>query len=201
VEKLLDFTVDYFEGIRVFTNVEYIKEKYINSCFEFVEEYEKSDICIVDSNYILKDDSKFKINIDKYDSHANAFISNHHITDYLDLLEKFNPNVCGIGMADIEDVKLSTKGILTEHIIFKITSDDELENIAEFKKNLKGGNFKGSAILFLSVKDYSKLNRYGEVLVKLYGNIDIVLFTPSKKEETEEKYVEIFIFKGVEDNE
>jgi len=196
VGKLLDFTMDYFEGIRVFTNVEYIKEKYSNSGFEFVEECEKSDISIVDSNYILKDDSKFKINIDKYDSHANAFISKHHITDYLDLLEKFNPNVCGIGMADIEDVKLATKGVLTEHIILEITSDDELENIAEFKKNLKGGNFKGSAILFLSVKDYSKLNSYREVIVKLYENIDIVLFTPSKKEETEEKYVELFIFKG-----
>jgi hypothetical protein len=104
-------------------------------------------------------------------------------------------------MADIADVKLATKGILTEHIILEITSDDELENIAEFKKNLKGENFKGSAILFLSIKDYSKLNGYGEVIVKLYGNLDIVLFTPSKKEETEEKYVELFIFKGVEDNE
>lgn len=79
----------------------------------------------MDCNYILEDDSKFKINIDEYDLHANVFISKHHIKAYLNLMEKFNQNVCGIGMADIEDVKLATKGILTEHIMLKIVSDDE----------------------------------------------------------------------------
>jgi len=29
----------------------------------------------------------------------------------------------------------------------------------------------------------------------------MILFTPSKKEETEGKFVELFIFEGVEDNE
>jgi len=68
VGKLLDFTVDYCEGIRVFTNVEYIKEKYNNRYFKFEERCEESDIFIVDINYILRDDSKVNINIDKYDS-------------------------------------------------------------------------------------------------------------------------------------
>ena len=120
---------DDMNGIKIFTNVEWIKEEYSNSYFEFVEQDNESDISIVDLDDICTDNVAIKINIDKYDSNIDAFISKQHIRAYLELLRKFDPEVYAIGMADITDVITATKGVLKEYVTFKLSSDNILENI------------------------------------------------------------------------
>ena len=186
---------DDMNGIKIFTNAEWIKEEYSNSYFEFVEQDNESDISIVDLDDICTDNVAIKINIDKYDSNIDAFISKQHIRAYLELLRKFDPEVYGIGMADITDVIMATKGVLKEYVTFKLSSDNILENIEEFKKRLRGGNLKGSAIIFLSITDLLILDRCVKDIVELYKNLDIVMLLPNKKEEEKkEKYLELFIF-------
>lgn len=192
---MLDFTVDSPMKINVFTNIQWIKEKYKESYFKFLESPEESDICIVDSRYESNNVSGLKINIDKCDDEADAFIPENYIEAYLDLLQKFDPDICSIGMADITDIMGAAKGTLVEYMKIDITSDNELEYISEFNKSLKGGAFKGSAVLFVSEKDYVKLNNYGNVLEELYENIDIVMFAPSGKNKDSGRYAEVFIFK------
>lgn len=186
---------DYMNGIKIFTNVEWIKEEYSNSYFEFVEQDNESDISIVDLEDICMDNIAVKINIDKQDSNIDAFISKRHIRAYLDLLRKFDSEVYGIGMADVTDVIMVTKGVLKEHVTFKLSSDNILGNVEEFKKRLRGGSFKGSAIIFLSMTDLLILDRCVKDIVELYKNLDIVMLLPNKnEEEKKEKYLELFIF-------
>lgn len=192
---MLDFAVDYCFAIKVFTNVEWVKEKYKNSCFEFVGDCKDSDICILDSNYKVNEESKFIINIEKFNDGVDAFISQCYIEAYLNLIEKFDPDVCGIGMADFSDIRAVTKGSLIEYLKLNIVSDDEMKYISDFKNKIKGASFEGSTILFISQTDLLKLHNYSKVIEELYRNMDIVILMPSIKNIEIGKYVELFVFK------
>ena len=195
---MIEFLDDYFDNIKIFTNVEFIKLKYNNDYFEFIDDCNLSDISIVDYNYKIEGNSNVKINIDKYDSNTDAFIDRDFIIAYLDLLKKFDSNVCGISMADITDVITATKGILIEHINFKLNSNIKLEDIERFKKKLKGGNFKGSIILFLCINDYLIMDKIIKEIEELYINTEIVILKPIIEEIKEGNYIEVFVFKGEE---
>lgn len=93
---------EFIDNIRIFTNVDFIKEKYNNDYFEFVEDFDESDIAILDNNYVFKGYSNLKINIEKLDFNVDAFINKNYIIPYLNLLKKFDLNTYNIQMADIQ---------------------------------------------------------------------------------------------------
>lgn len=192
---MLDFSSDSSTEINVFTNVQWIKEKYNGSYFKFLEDPEGCDICIVNSGYELMNAQCLRINIDRYEDGADVLIPECYMEAYLDLLQKFNPDICGIGMADIMDVMNASRGSLVEYMKMDIVSDNEIEHIDEFRKILKGGACSGSAVLFVSQKDYEKLNNFSGALEELYENLEIIMFTPSGKDYKLDNHVEVFVFK------
>lgn len=197
---MLDFQLDESNfKVRCFTSVEWISEKFKHRQLKFVDRYEDSDICIVDSNFEFKENSgcSIKISIDELSNSVNAFISPGYIVSYLDLIEKYESGNYSVGMADFNDIKTVTNGSLIEYIKIKLNNDDETEVIEEFKKNLKPTEFNGGIILFLSVKNLKRLSNFAYILEDIYPNMDKVIMTPTKRVSNADNYVEIFIFKKV----
>lgn len=199
MEELLDFELDESDfKIRCYTNVKWINEKFKNRQLKFVAEFKDSDICIVDRNYeFMEEDSKsnLKINVDELSDRVDAFISQDHIEAYLDMIEKYESEDYGVGMADFNDIKAVTKGSLIEYIKINLNSDDEAENIEKFKKSFKAAEFEVGVILFVSIKNLNRLSNFSNVLEGIYTNMEAVIMTPSKRLSHADNYAEAFVFK------
>jgi len=128
---------------------------------------------------------------------VDAFISQDYIVSYLDLIEKYELEDHGVGMADFNDIKTVTNGSLIEYIKIKLNNDDETEGIEEFKKSFKPAEFNGGVILFVSVKNFKRLSNFADILEDIYPNMDKVIMTPTKRVSHADNYVEVFVFKKV----
>jgi len=194
---LLDFELDESDfKIRCYTNVKWINEKFKHRQLKFVTECKDSDICIVDRNYeFMEEDSKsnLKINVDELSGRVDAFVSQDHIEAYLDMIEKYESEDYGVGMVDFNNIKAVTKGSLIEYI--KINRDDEAEDIEKFKKSFKAAEFEVGVILFVSIKNLSRLFNFSNVLQGIYTNMEAVIMTPVKRRSNEDNYAEVFVFK------
>lgn len=200
---MLNFDLEIDEDIfklKCFTNVDWIKEKFKNKELKFIDEYEKSNICIVDSNFKFKDKTRdiFKINIDELNDNVDTFIGKDYVEAFLDLIEKTKSEYYAVGMADFTDIKMVAKGRLIEYLKLTLNSDDE-ERIEEFRKSLKPSETCGGGILFVTQKNSKVIYNYSEILSKLYSNINIVLIAPCKMLDNIEHYVELFVFDGQTD--
>ncbi|SHF43259.1 hypothetical protein [Caloramator proteoclasticus] len=196
---MLDFELDEEDfKIKCYTNVKLIYEKFKHKQLKFVAECKDSDICIVDRNYeFTEEDSKgkLKINVDELSSSVDAFISQDHIEAYLDMIEKYESDDYGVGMADFYDIKSVTKGSLIEYIKINLNSDDKAEDIEKFKKSFKASEFEVGVILFVSIKDLNRLSNFSNVLQSIYPNMDAVIMTPAQNVNYTDKYAEVFVFK------
>lgn len=196
---MLDFELDESDfKIRCYTNVKWINEKFKHRQLKFVDEYKDGDICIVDRNYkFIDEDSNrnLKINVDELSDRVDAFVSQDHIEAYLDMIEKYESEDYGVGMADFNDIKAVTKGSLIEYIKINLNSDDEAENVEKFKKSFKAEEFEVWVILFVSIKDLNMLSNLSNVLEGIYTNMEAVIMTPAKMVSHENNYAEAFVFK------
>lgn len=196
---MLDFELDESDyKIRCYTNVKWINEKFKHRQLKFVAECKDSDICIVDRNYeFMEEDSKsnLKINVDELSGRVDAFVSQDHIVAYLDMIEKYESEDYGVGMADFNDIKAVTKGNLIQYIKIKLNSDDEAENMEKFKKSFKATEFEVGVILFVSIKHLNRLSNLSNVLEGIYTNMEAVIMTPVKRVSHEDNYAEAFVFK------
>lgn len=189
---------EFIDNIRIFTNVDFIKEKYNNDYFEFVEDFDESDIAIVDNNYVFKGYSNLKINIEKLDLNVDAFINKNYIIPYLNLLKKFDLNTYNIQMADITDVIKVTRGSLDYYIKLELNKDYNTDDLLIKLKDLEYKNINGSAIVFLYSDNYLILDKLVKKFANLYENFDIVVLKSSKIDIKDNEYIEVFIFKGEE---
>lgn len=201
---MLNFDLEIDENVfklKCFTNVDWIKKKFKNKELKFIDEYEKSDICIVDSNFKFKDKTRdiFKINIDELNDNVDTFIGRDYVEGFLDMIEKNESEDYGVGMADFTDIKMVAKGRLIEYLKLTLNNNDEEERIEEFRKSLKSRETCGGGILFVTRKKSKIIYNYYEILSKLYSNINIVLIAPCKMLDNIEHYVELFVFDGQTD--
>lgn len=196
---MFDFELDESDfKIRCYTNVKWINEKFKHRQLKFVAECKDSDICIVDRSYeFMEEDSKsnLKINVDELSNRVDAFVGQDHIEAYLDMIEKYESEDYGVGMADFKDIKAVTKGSLIEYIKIKLNSDDEAENIERFKKSFKAAEFEVGVILFVSSRHLNMLSKLSNVLEGIYTNMEAVIMTPVKMVSHEDNYAEVFVFK------
>lgn len=196
---MLDFQLDECDfKLRCFTNVEWINEKFKHRQLKFVAECKNSDICIVDSNYEFKEEHakcSIKINIDELNSSVHAFISADYIEAYLDMIERYESEDYGAGMADFNDIKEVTKGSLIEYVKINLNSDDEAECIEQFKKSFKPTEFDVGVILFVSIKNLNRLYNLSNILAGIYPNMEAAIMTPVQRVSHTDNYVEVFIFK------
>lgn len=199
MDVLLDFEFgDSTFKLKCFTNVTWLYDKFKHRTLNFIDDYKDSDICIVDNNYQFKEEnyaSNFKINIDELRSSADAFISSDYIECYLDMIEKYESEDYGVGMADFTDIKSVTKGSLIEYVKINLNSNDELESVEEFKKSLQSTEFNVGVILFVSIKNLGRLFNLSENLKVIYPNMTAVIMTPAKMRENMDNYIEVFVFK------
>lgn len=198
MKQLLDFQLDESDfKLRCFTNIEWINEKFKHRQLKFVTELAGCDICIVDRNYDFKEeDSKgnLKINVDELSSSVDAFISQDHIEDYLDMIEKYESEDYGVGMVDFNDIKAITKGSLIEYLKINLNCD-ESKCIEKLKKSFKSVESDLGVILFVSIKDLNRLSNLSKALQSIYPNMDAVIMTPVKKVIYTDNYAEVFVFK------
>lgn len=196
---MLDFELDESDfKIRCYTNVKWINEKFKHRQLKFVDKCKDSDICIVDRNYEFTEEdsnSNLKINVYELSDMVDAFVSQHHIEAYLDMLEKYESEYYGVGMADFNDIKAVTKGSLIEYIKINLNSDDEAKNIEKFKKSFKSEEFEVGVILFVSIKNFNMLSNLSNVLEGIYTNMEAVIMTPGRSVSHEDNYAEVFVFK------
>ncbi|WP_307992309.1 hypothetical protein [uncultured Clostridium sp.] len=196
---MLDFELDDSNfKIRCYTNVKWINEKFKHRQLKFVAECKDSDICIVDRNYeFMEEDSKsnLKINVDELSDRVDAFISKDHIEAYLDMIEEYESEDYGVGMADFSDIKAVTKGSLIEYVKINLNSADEAEDIKKFKKSFETADFEVGVILFVSTKHLNRLSNFSNVLEGIYPNMEAVIMTPVKKVSNKGNYAEVFVFK------
>ena len=154
---MLNFDLEIDENVfklKCFTNVDWIKKKFKNKELKFIDEYEKSNICIVDSTFKFNDKTRdiFKINIDELNDNVDTFIGKGYVEAFLDLIEKTESEYYEVGMADFADIKMVAKGRLIEYLKLTLNSDDEEERIGEFSKSLKSSETCGGGILFVTKK-------------------------------------------------
>lgn len=190
---------EFNDNIKIFTNIDFIKEKYNNDYFEFVEEFNESEISILDSSYKFENNSSLKINIDEFKSNVDAFIDKDNIIAYLDLIEKFDFEICGIKMADITDVMKVTKGTLEKYIKLELNKNSNIDDMIDKFKELEDENINkdinGSAIIFFYLDNYLILDEFIKKFDSLYKNLNVVILKAEKIDIKNNEYIEVFIFK------
>ena len=198
---MLDFDLEIDESafkLKCFTNVGWIKDKFKYRKLIFTDECEKSDICIVDSNFKFKEKTRnmLKISIDELSDDVDTLIGRDYIEAFLDMIEKYGSEDYGVGMVDFNDIKMVTQGKLIEYLKLTLNSDDETECIEEFRKSLICRELFGGLIFFATKKNLKTLSDYCEILNELYSNMDKVIMTPITTTAHLENYIELFVFDG-----
>lgn len=196
---MLDFdNLDLDCRIKIFSNIEWIRNRFADSYLRFIDDIEKSDMCILNKDYRenkIKSDKMLVIRTYDSEDTESIYINEEFIVNFLNFIERFESQKYGVGMVGFSDIKEVARGKLVKYFNSDIYSETIEDNKQKFVEVLDKLEDPSSMLLYYSQKELTILWDFAKIIEDKFSNIKCVVMTPAKKNNDLEQYMELYVFK------